>query len=698
MFVLTFFALYGTDCNSIYGSVDGDELFGILSFITMVLFLAELAIASFVKEHYFMRAFFWLDFLAAISLIGDIPWLAREIFPSGFAAARAGRASRAGTRAGRLVRVIRLIRLTRLIKLLNIKDKNANDEDEDEDLKELKASAPDEDNAGGMTNQLTKLTTVKVIVALLLMLSVTPFLDATPSNESRLKGLTFLKSQMVMQNNTCNNVLSADSITGVPDYEDDCYDVSDLVQSFNDQYPNVIYLAAQGEDQLTTGPIAKPRDCAIPEDCFPVDEGLRLGEMEIVYLLEDGESADDLTSLSESQEKPDYIVTFSNKWSMDRDSKYSMLMTTFIIVLLCTGMLAFNNDASVISKTITGPLQEISVEMVKVSKMKLYGKSIMKPSNVYEMRRMQRSLLHMKKGITSFAKFIPKDVVRNMLNSGQEASLGVKPRKITTFFSDIANFTSICEQMAPEPLLALLTEYFDSMSPLVIDTGGSVLDYIGDAVLACWNAPLDVPDHAYQCTMQCLEMHTALEVLRIRWKKMGFPAVHIRCGVHTGLVFVGNIGGTRRMKYSVLGDGVAMAERCEDGNKKYSSRVMVTEATMREPRMRESFLVRKVDYIQVKDFAGPCAIYQIVCLKFAATDDENEMCRKHNAGMECYRKRQFQEAIDWFEQVLQFDVPSYVIDNYKGEDKAATQMIHRCRSMMQNPPPLDWDIAAYGAI
>jgi len=179
---------------------------------------------------------------------------------------------------------------------------------------------------------------------------------------------------------------------------------------------------------------------------------------------------------------------------------------------------------------------------------------------------------------------------------------------------------------------------------------------------------------------------------------MGFPAVHIRCGVHTGLVFVGNIGGTRRMKYSVLGDGVAMAERCEDGNKKYSSRVMVTEATMQEPRMRDSFLVRLVDYIQVKDFAGPCAIYQIVCVNGAATNEEKEMCRKHNAGMECYRKRQFQEAIDWFEQVLQFDVPSYVIDNYKGEDKAATCLIHRCRSMMQNPPPLDWDIASYGAI
>ena len=93
-------------------------------------------------------------------------------------------------------------------------------------------------------------------------------------------------------------------------------------------------------------------------------------------------------------------------------------------------------------------------------------------------------------------------------------------------------------------LLTLLTEYFDSMSPLIIDTDGSVLDYIGDAVLACWNAPQDVSAHGYRCVKQSLEMHKRLEVLRIRWKAKGYLPVHIRCGIHTASVYVGNIGGT----------------------------------------------------------------------------------------------------------------------------------------------------------
>jgi len=117
MMILTIFALYASDLNVMYGESSGDNLFGMFSFVAMIIFFVEVAVASVVKPKYFLRAFFWLDFVAAISLISDIPWLAVLLLPSGFAAARAGRASRAGTRAGRLVRVIRLIRLTKLVKV-----------------------------------------------------------------------------------------------------------------------------------------------------------------------------------------------------------------------------------------------------------------------------------------------------------------------------------------------------------------------------------------------------------------------------------------------------------------------------------------------------------------------------------------------------------------------------------------------------
>merc|ERR1711998_795454 len=137
------------------------------------------------------------------------------------------------------------------------------------------------------------------------------------------------------------------------------------------------------------------------------------------------------------------------------------------------------------------------------------------------------------------------------------------------------------------------------MSPLVIDSGGSLLDFVGDAVFAVWNAPSEVPDHGRICVEQALAMQATLDVARPEWCDRNYPPLHIRIGIHTAPVFVGNIGGTERMKYSVLGDGVAMCERLEDGNKKYSGRCMITQDTLDEPNVKGRFLMRLVDFIGV---------------------------------------------------------------------------------------------------
>merc|ERR1711998_426316 len=135
------------------------------------------------------------------------------------------------------------------------------------------------------------------------------------------------------------------------------------------------------------------------------------------------------------------------------------------------------------------------------------------------------------------------------------------------------------------------------MSPLVIDSGGSLLDFVGDAVFAVWNAPSEVPDHGRICVEQALAMQATLDVARPKWCNRNYPQLHIRIGIHTAGVFVGNIGGTERMKYSVLGDGVAMSERLEDGNKKYSGRLMISDDTYKEPGVASSFLMRMVDIV-----------------------------------------------------------------------------------------------------
>ena len=120
MMLLTFFALYGADMGYAYGDKSSDEPMGWLNFVTMIIFLLEWLLNSIARPLYVLRTNFWLDLLAAVSLIGDIPMFADALLPSGFAAARAGRAARAGSKAGRLIRLVRLTRLVRLVRLVRI--------------------------------------------------------------------------------------------------------------------------------------------------------------------------------------------------------------------------------------------------------------------------------------------------------------------------------------------------------------------------------------------------------------------------------------------------------------------------------------------------------------------------------------------------------------------------------------------------
>jgi len=314
-----------------------------------------------------------------------------------------------------------------------------------------------------MTNQLTKLTTVKVIVGLLMMLIITPFIDFTPINESRIKGLELLRDQVVMLKEDCPTENNSTRCSQINTTEL----ISELTMTYFNTFSSedtgeILHFVVNGEEVYNVERTGEPltgREC----DCgFPVLDGLRLGPTpppEIKLIALDDEDNAQYESTEDLQRYSNYVATFSDKNTQDTDAARSMLLTTFIIGLLIVGMIAFNNDARVISETITVPLSKIAVEMNNVARMNLTQKGIMKPSNVFEIRRMQASLLNMKKGIKSFGKFIPKNVVASMLKSGQEAKLGVMSRNITTFFSDIANFTTICESMKPSELLVLLTEY-----------------------------------------------------------------------------------------------------------------------------------------------------------------------------------------------------------------------------------------------
>lgn len=179
-----------------------------------------------------------------------------------------------------------------------------------------------------------------------------------------------------------------------------------------------------------------------------------------------------------------------------------------------------------------------------------------------EIQYIQQAFYKMKNAINSFSKYVPREIVLNMTLHKKMAKLGVRPRQITIFFSDIAGFTTICESLAPNEILMMLSEYFSAMSKVIVESEGILLEFIGDAILAIWNAPYDVRNHAIACMSATLRMQTELQALRVKWKEKGYPEIHIRCGIHTDSVFVGNLGAPDRMKYGVMGDGVNLGKYC----------------------------------------------------------------------------------------------------------------------------------------
>jgi len=200
-------------------------------------------------------------------------------------------------------------------------------------------------------------------------------------------------------------------------------------------------------------------------------------------------------------------------------------------------------------------------------------------SSIAEVRSIQQSFATMRTTIQSFAKYVPQDVVYQLVRAkAGMAKLAVEEQEVTILFSDIENFTKICESMGVgDELLNLMSDYFTAMTDIITSSGGAtdrptgplftivcvcsltllyiapphtgcLLEFIGDAVLAVWNAPNPEEMHAVQAVTAALEMQHYLDAMTDEWNAKGYPRVRIRCGIHTAKVLVGNIGAPNRMK------------------------------------------------------------------------------------------------------------------------------------------------------
>jgi adenylate cyclase len=270
-----------------------------------------------------------------------------------------------------------------------------------------------------------------------------------------------------------------------------------------------------------------------------------------------------------------------------------------------------------------------------------------------------------------FSQYVSRQVVDRILADPKRARLGGERKVLTVLFSDIRGFSAFSEGMGPEELANFISEYLTPMTELVLDSGGTLDKYIGDAVMAIWAAPVHYPDHAERACDVALKMQAALVELNKKWKAEGKPAVAIGVGINTGPMSVGNMGTPARFDYTVLGDQVNLGARLEALTKEYGVDILVGEETAKEAGSK--FVFREIDVVRVKGRAGAAPCYELVGRTGSAEVDPRFV-----DALAAYRRRDFAAARAAFEVLA-------------ASDRTAAIFARRCAALAADPPPPDWD-------
>lgn len=197
-----------------------------------------------------------------------------------------------------------------------------------------------------------------------------------------------------------------------------------------------------------------------------------------------------------------------------------------------------------------------------------------------------------------FSLYVTPQVVDYLIAHPERINLGGERRNVTLLFTDLAGFTTFSEILTPENVTGLLNRHFTLMTDIVLHYEGTVVQFIGDAIMAFWGAPLEDEDQAWHAVATAVAMQRTMEALRAELEKEGLPQIRMRIGVHSGSVVVGNLGSAKRFGYTAVGDDVNLAARLEGINKLYHTGIMVSAETVQQVGERIAF--RPVDRVIVK--------------------------------------------------------------------------------------------------
>lgn len=273
---------------------------------------------------------------------------------------------------------------------------------------------------------------------------------------------------------------------------------------------------------------------------------------------------------------------------------------------------------------------------------------------------------------SAFGQYLSGEVIDLMLQNPEQLTLGGEKRELTMFFSDLEKFSSFSERLPPAQLTALLNDYLTDMTRIILEEGGTVDKYVGDAVVAFWNAPVSQPDHAARACRAAVRCQRQLAARRAEFEQRAGAPFRMRVGLNTGEVTVGNLGSKSRFNYTVLGDAANLASRLEGANKFFGTFTLAASSVW--PAACSAVTGRELGALRVVGRAAPVVVYEISGL---AGEEKPAAWADFARGLALCRERKWREAEEWFAR--------------HPDDPPACLYREKCRRLREGTEA-DWDL------
>jgi adenylate cyclase len=328
------------------------------------------------------------------------------------------------------------------------------------------------------------------------------------------------------------------------------------------------------------------------------------------------------------------------------------------------------------SLLLSRPLHRITVMTERIRRLDFSDRAPVR-SHISEVLRLSESVERMRDGLEVFGRYVSRGLVERIMHSPSTTGMRGVRRDITVMFTDIEGFSRIAEGLAPEVLTRRLSHYFEALGAAISANNGTIDKYIGDSIMAYWNAPEADEDHLAHACRAALQVAAASRHLASKWQGRGRPTFRTRIGVHTGPAVVGNVGTRERINYTLVGTVANQASRLEGLNKAYGTDVLVSGEVANA--VAERFVWRFVDRVVAAGTTEAHDIYEPLG-EVQDADRHADFLAPWREAQAAYAKGDFGPALTAFRQAAAC----------RPEDGPCRVFVQRCEDFLHRGPPDGW--------